>query len=193
MKPELLSGRAAPRVPNFQRCVYTFSGQYVDIFDPDPVSIKIVDIAHHLSIINRLNGATRTPYSYAQHSVFVMNAVRPEDRLAALLHDAAKAYTFGHRNVEGRAITKDAEAYLQAVINNRFGLGMVLSDERRDMIRKANLMALATERRDLLPPDRIEWPILHGISPLASRIRPQSAAAAESEFMSNFKTLTGMM
>ncbi len=181
------------RVPNFQRCIFTFSGEYVDIFDPDPETIKIVDIAHHLSLINRLNGATHVPYSCAQHSVFVMNAVRPEHRLAALLSDAALAYTHGHRNSEGKTVTKDTESYLQAKIYERFGLGMVQDPDRMEMIRQAKLQALATERRDLLPPDHQQWPVLHGIYPLTSRIRASSAPAAKSDFLAHFKTLTGLM
>lgn len=193
MNQALHLGSTTRHVPNFQRCIFTYSGEYVDIFEPNPDSIKIVDIAHQLALINCFNGVTRTPYSYAQRAVLVMNAVRPEHRLAALLQDAAKAYTNGFRNSDGSALGRDTESYLQAVINNHFGLGMLLNDDVRDMIRMAKLMVLATERRDLLAPDHQQWPILNDVRPLTTRIRTASWQTAETDFLAHFKNLTGLM
>ena len=86
------------------RWTETYTHKKVDIFDPDPNSICIEDIAHHLSIINRFAGAIREPYSVAQHSVILSSFFGKEKTLdfdnsgsklyalQALLHDSAEAY-----------------------------------------------------------------------------------------------------
>jgi hypothetical protein len=181
-----------------ERCAFTVSGQYVDLYDPDPETISITDIAHHLSQINRFNGATRSTYSVAQHSILVMQAVPVRFRLQALLHDASEAYMGDMtRPVKHGPIDmqnyRDIESHLQAVIYARFGCGMAQTDECRDTIHHADRVVLATERRDLCAPNNDPWPILIGIKPLPGRIRPQSPVASETEFLTNFKALTGLL
>jgi hypothetical protein len=64
----------------------------------DPGVFKISDIAHHLSMINRYNGATYRPYSVAEHCLKL--AAYAEKNLQKsisvclnyLMHDAAEAY-----------------------------------------------------------------------------------------------------
>lgn len=72
--------------------IQTYSGLAFDPFMPSFADIRIEDIAHQLALTNRYGGATKVPYSVAQHSVLVAGFVPPESRLAALLHDAAEAY-----------------------------------------------------------------------------------------------------
>lgn len=175
--------------------IFTFSGKYVDLYDPQPETISIIDIAHHLSQINRFNGATRLTYSVAQHSIVVMHIVPKEFRLQALLHDAAEAYLgdmirpVKHGLIDMHAY-RDIESFLQANIYQKFGCGMVQSEECRFAIHQADKIALATERRDLMAPDNQPWPILANVTPLLARIRPQSALTSEAEFLFHFKALT---
>ena len=79
----------------YQHCIETFTGMMFDVVNPRPEDVRIDDIAHALSLLNRFNGHTRLPYSVAEHSVHVCSDVvgDVELRLAALLHDAAEAYT----------------------------------------------------------------------------------------------------
>ena len=70
----------------------TYIGKRVDVEHIHLADIDIRDIAHHLALINRFNGATRVPYSVAQHSIHVAQYVPAEFRLWGLLHDAAEAY-----------------------------------------------------------------------------------------------------
>ncbi len=49
----------------------TYTGRMVSLLDPKPEDICIEDVAHHLAIVNRFGGATREPYSVAQHAVLV--------------------------------------------------------------------------------------------------------------------------
>jgi hypothetical protein len=72
--------------------IQTHSGALVAPMNPDPATLTLPDIAHALSHICRFTGHTRTFYSVAEHSVRVARLVPPEDRLAALLHDATEAY-----------------------------------------------------------------------------------------------------
>lgn len=49
----------------------TFTGRRFWPMDPHVEDLDIRDIAHHLALENRWNGATREPYSVAEHSVRV--------------------------------------------------------------------------------------------------------------------------
>ncbi|WP_434700965.1 hypothetical protein [Pseudomonas sp. D1-36] len=56
----------------------------------------------------------------------------------------------------------------------RFGLEIDLPPS----VHQADLIALATERRDLMPPDPATWDRLVGIEPAPERIRPWSPTEA---------------
>lgn len=70
----------------------TYTGKVVDLANPTEDMICIEDIAHHLSIENRYNGATKFMYSVGYHSLLVCQFAPEEYKLEALLHDAAEAY-----------------------------------------------------------------------------------------------------
>ncbi len=72
--------------------ITTYTGKKFSFIDPQPEDICIEDIAHHLSLICRFNGACRVHYSVAQHSVLVAEMVPDKLIAQALLHDAGEAY-----------------------------------------------------------------------------------------------------
>jgi 5'-deoxynucleotidase YfbR-like HD superfamily hydrolase len=72
--------------------IRTFSGEYINIIDPDPASIHIEDIAHALAQAPRFGGHLKHFYSVAQHSLRVCRDAPMDYKLEALLHDAAEAY-----------------------------------------------------------------------------------------------------
>lgn len=72
--------------------ITTFTGLQVDLSAPTPEMICIEDIAHHLSMLCRWAGATKSFFSVAQHSVLVSKICPWELQKWALLHDAAEAY-----------------------------------------------------------------------------------------------------
>jgi hypothetical protein len=75
------------------RRILTYSGKLIDIFDLKPEDICLEDIVHHLALRNRFSGATREPYSVAQHCCLAaIWAVPPLLKSVALLHDAEEAY-----------------------------------------------------------------------------------------------------
>lgn len=70
----------------------TYTGKRINPIKIKPEDICIEDIAHHLSLICRFNGACKFHYSVGQHSIYVAKLVSPGSRLPALLHDGAEAY-----------------------------------------------------------------------------------------------------
>lgn len=74
--------------------VYTFSGKYIVITELKGEDICIEDIAHALSFKPRFNGNCKLFYSIAAHSISVASLVSKENKMQALLHDAAEAYLF---------------------------------------------------------------------------------------------------
>lgn len=72
--------------------IQTYSGVKFDLLRPRAIDVRVVDVAHHLSLLCRWVGATRRFYSVAQHSVLVSQAVCEEFALHGLLHDAHEAY-----------------------------------------------------------------------------------------------------
>jgi uncharacterized protein len=77
----------------------TYTGIKFYPLTPTPEMIRIEDIAHHLSLICRFLGATRTMDSVAQHSVVVSRCLQNRENadvdtlLWGLLHDAGEAYS----------------------------------------------------------------------------------------------------
>jgi hypothetical protein len=76
---------------NSGRIIFPYRQRTPDEFD-------IHDIAHHLSLINRYNGATRRPYSVAEHCIILASFAEFHRNLPSaaclnyLMHDAAEAY-----------------------------------------------------------------------------------------------------
>ena len=106
--------------------IRTFTGKYINPFDPDKALICIEDIAHCLAHQCRFGGHTNFFYSVAQHSLDVFWEVgicNPELRLAALLHDASEAYLLDIPAPVKSQIPgyKEAEDRLMRVIADKFG------------------------------------------------------------------------
>lgn len=136
----------------------------------DATPPNIEEIAHSLAIINRFTGHTSRPYSVAEHSLLVSRiaaseGASPVAQLAALLHDAHEAYigdlaspvkwTIGHA-------WDELEHIQQITLQTELGIRAAMVAHRAD-IKRWDLIALATERRDLTSWDAAKhrpWPIL---------------------------------
>ena len=104
--------------------IYTRSGRYFDLLNPDPNEIDIDDIASALSKITRFTGHGRFAYSVAEHSVHCASLVPPDYALEALLHDAQEAY-LGDVSSPLKALLPEYRAIehrVQAHIFRSFGL-----------------------------------------------------------------------
>lgn len=73
-------------------CIRTFTGKYVNVFNPKPEMFDILDIAHALSKEQRFGNHLRSTYSVAQHSIICAEIATPENKLTALCHDFPEAY-----------------------------------------------------------------------------------------------------
>ena len=130
----------------------------------------IEQLAHQLAQINRFGGATQRPYSVAEHSLLCADLAAehghgPIVQLCCLLHDAHEAIV-GDVATPIKAQLGTAWAQLEHMhertLRAHFGLLRAFG-VHRDAIKASDLIALATERRDLLPwqPMRhLPWPAL---------------------------------
>lgn len=154
----------------------TAYGHEVDLRYPQTASIVLPDIAHHLAQINRYTGAARRPYSVAEHSLLVLEIVErmlPMDvhgKFAALMHDAHEAYTNDLSTPAKGQVGDDwhnFEGRLERTVRSAFGLHAACH-RWAAQIKQADLIALATERAQLLPtgPGISLWPILVHVQPV---------------------------
>jgi hypothetical protein len=160
--------------------ILTSTGKRFDLYEPDADLIDPRDISHSLSNLCRFNGHTREFYSVAQHCCMVADLVPEEDKLAALLHDGTEAFIgdMVRPLKEWMHAYQDVEHWIWERICTRFNLDLALPAS----VHHADLVALATERRDLMPADPAVWDCLIGIEPMAETIRPWSATEARLTF-----------
>ncbi|TCL06854.1 HD family hydrolase [Sodalis ligni] len=167
--------------------ITTFTGRHFDYANPDMSSICIKDIIHALSNECRYAGHCPQFYSVAQHSVLTSMIVPPEFALEALLHDAAEAYCKDIPSPLKALLPsyRSLEARVDAVIRRRFGLPAIASPE----VKRADLIMLATERRDLeIDPDNF-WPMLEGIPVSDQVVSPLLPMQAERAFFERWEQL----
>jgi len=167
--------------------ILTQSGQQFDLLRPTASMIKPVDIAHALSRLCRFNGHTRAHYSVAQHSLIVASLVPVEHQLVALLHDATEAY-IGDMTRPLKAVMPEyqyVEQQIWLAVCDRFDIPADLPD----CVKKADMVALATERRDLMPEHPGERDCLRGVQPMKETIVPFSAESASIMFFSRLMEL----
>jgi hypothetical protein len=155
--------------------IATATGTEVSLRHPQPGTINLRTIAHHLSLINRFTGATCRPYSVAEHSLLVCKIAEIEFQLdvhglfAALMHDAHEAFVNDLATPvkdEVGATWHTLESRFVRVIRNGFALH-VASTAHAKAIKQSDLIALATERAQLLPASATPWSAIAGVKPVA--------------------------
>ena len=183
------------------------SGRRLDLLDPSPLDVEIVDIAHGLARVARWNGQTSGAhiFSVAQHTLLVEAVMRADSprvddrvRLAALLHDAPE-YVIGDMISPFKAVLggdyKVVEKRLLAAIHIRFGLPPQLAPDVEKQIKNADRGAAYLEATELAGFSESEARRLFGRDPglpeTAKRdyLTPWSAAKAEKRFLARFNGL----
>lgn len=150
----------------------TSTGAVVDLRFVGAHRISALDIASALSKINRFNGHTSRLYSVAEHSLHVVRVLEdelhvadPRALFAGLLHDAHEAYV-GDLSTPLKQVLgarwAEVELHVEQQVHARFGTWAALQTHR-DAIKRADLLMLGVERRDLLPPGGPPWPQLQGL------------------------------
>jgi hypothetical protein len=133
----------------------TFTGLRFWPLDPRPEDICIEDIAHALACENRYGGHLPEPYSVAHHcllAAWIARDILGGDRADVrdtLMHDAAEAYLKDIPRPLKRSLPgyKEIEHGVEAAIAAKFGLRFPMPP----IVKRADEMALAIERRDLFP------------------------------------------
>lgn len=169
-------------------------GNYFRLDEPELSYISITQIAHSLSCIGRFTGHTKRFYSVAQHSVFVSYLVPQRFALHALLHDAGEAI-YGDIGSPLKQVLRDAWPGLRDFLHRidasiwaQFGLPEFEPAE----VKWADLVALATEKRDLMPFDdgSYNWNILDGVEPSENfLVLPSPPEYSEKLFMDRYEQI----
>ena len=182
------------------------SGRRLDILDPSPMDVEILDIAHGLARVSRWNGQTKGefPLSVAQHSLLVerfvsQNAPKLDRRwrLAALLHDAPE-YVIGDMITPFKyalgGIYREIETRLSQAVHIRFGLPATLPDHVASAIKRADRMAAwieATQLAGFSVEDAAKILQRPRGTPENVRLRPVGPEQAAEMFLKKFRLLGG--
>lgn len=168
------------------------NGASISLRQPDPGLLTIEATAHSLALINRFTGHAVRPYSVAEHSLLVSHIIELSGgsvlaQLAGLMHDAheqlvgdvasplkremrriAASRTFSATDLPHGRTWSDfdrAEAAAEGAVRVAFGL-ITISRAFEAEVGAADLVALATERRDLMPHHPERWACLEGVAPV---------------------------
>lgn len=189
----------APSSADASSHMLTATGNEVNLRYPQVRSITLADISHHLAQINRYTGACRRPYSVAEHSLLVLDIVERvmtldlHGRMAALMHDAHEAYT-QDLSTPAKGQVGDAwhsfEGRLQRTVLSAFALNAA-AHHHAVAIKQADVIALATERAQLLPtgPDISPWPCLLHVQAVSwvDLMSPERCAMTWADWRDRFK------
>lgn len=142
---------------NSKRAIETYTGRFVDPFDP-PKEFHLADIAHALSNICRFGGHAKRFYSVAQHSAHVAQLVKRlgggrVDVAHALLHDAAEAFV----GDVPRPIKSDAQHAVEQRLLDRIYVWAGLPTIVSPTVKLADDTLLYLEARRVLRSEGREW------------------------------------
>jgi uncharacterized protein len=173
-----------------------YSGIKFFPLDPRPEEISLVDIAHHLSRINRYNGACQIEhYSVAEHSVLMAHAlyregVPPEVAYQALFHDAAEAYIGDmvrplKRQPEMVGFCAAEILIWRAIVDSNPVLASfkeAVGYELDRRVKEADNRILVDERAQCMAPSTNTWGIGH-LEPLGVKIKGWKPSVAKILFL----------
>jgi len=179
------------------------SGRRLDLLDPSPFDVEIEDIARGLARVARWNGQTSGDHAFsvAEHSVVVTDlftTLNPkstrEDRLTALLHDAAE-YVIGDMISPFKHALgidyKAFEAQLEEAIHLRFGLPPKMPAALKKKIKQCDLYCAWFEATQIAGFDPVEADKFFIAPPrdIKLTIDPLPVVEAERVFLKRFEGL----
>lgn len=164
----------------------TFTGRRFWPLDPSADDVCIEDIAHALSMQCRFNGHCKVFYSVAQHCCHVCDLIaerEPERAFAALMHDAAEAYTGDIIRPIKHSIAgfDTVDFMIEQVIAEKYGLRVGMAA----IIKWADIVMLKNEHAQLMH-GRNEWPSCDQVDGPVVNITSWQPVLAEFEFLNRF-------
>lgn len=178
--------------------VETASGGAFDLMNPRPEQCRIEDVATALSKQCRFNGQLpgNTFYSVAQHCCLVAALVPAEEGKRALLHDVEEAW-YGDMVAPWKRLLAFHTTIVKFYVDRArqaaaaaFGVPFPIATPA---IQRADMLALAAERRDLLwsvRPGPQEWGELPDPASVPT-ILPWEPAVARARFLELYDMFGG--
>ena len=161
--------------------IRTYTGKWVNVFDPTMDMFDIEDIAHALSHQCRFSGHVSQYYSVANHSIYcyeqsIKQDLPVKEQLTALMHDCSEAYLVDIP----RPIKKEFSQYkiiedkLMIFLSTKFKFNYPLSE----WIKKIDNDAL-----------QVEWDYLMMKNKKAPKVNVYSQSYAKELFLDIFNEL----
>jgi hypothetical protein len=166
---------------NIDPVIRTFTGRWVNVFDPNPKTINILDVAHALSFQCRFGGHLKQFYSVAQHSIWCYEEAQrrnlsKREQLSSLMHDASEAFLVDiPRPIKKKLLEyEEVEDKLMSVIGAKYGFDWPLSLD----IKEIDELAL-----------EVEWNYLKIEKPNSTLLHVYSQVYAEKRFLNIYDQL----
>lgn len=164
--------------------------------DPAGIEPSDEDVAAAIAKLCRFGGHCLDFYSVAQHSVLCARLVRswgrdPRVVLQALVHDAHEAYPPGDlvspvKRLPGMVGAVELEHRAARAVRDHFGVPFDL----HPVVVDADMVMLATERRDIMAPSAVDWGTLP--RPTEPRIEAWDWRRARGEWLDELEYLRGV-
>lgn len=180
-------------------------GRALDLVEPHAEQVSFAEIADQLALINRYVGASTVAVSVANHTLIAYRAAlsagaTERERALVLLHDAketrigdkatpVKAMEFAVARQMFGAASEDTLRQVMAEVERRhdaaiYGAAWIAppSEAEEAFVKRCDITALVTERRDFLSSPPMPWaPSIEAVPPLRFRQRllPPAAASVE--------------
>jgi hypothetical protein len=184
----------------------SLSGHPIELLKPRLEDVDFFTMATALSQINRYTGQTLSPVSIGMHLLIGCDIAPEALRPLWLLHDAHEErlndQTSPVKETLGALATEmfgpeaaiildrvrqELERRHDAVIHQAAGLALP-TDAQRHELKRIDLIALATERRDFLAPQKREWFIdKQGIQPAKRIYRWKPPVVVADELYERFR------
>lgn len=152
--------------------IHCRSGVRFDLIAPTTDMVRREDIEHALARVNRFSGHTAEPYSVATHSLLVADILAlwgcpPAIVREGLLHDAPETYygdltsplksALRARSMSDEGVCLDFAARVTRDIDLIVRAALSLPEHETAIVKHADLVALAIERRDLFGQPEHDW------------------------------------
>ncbi len=168
----------------------TVTGRYFDFLNPTESNFNIQDISHALSNMCRFAGHVREFYSVGQHSVIVSQIVPKNLAMWGLLHDASEAFMCDIAKPLKNLLPdyQKIEKRVESAIFQKFNLGKKMPVEVKKEVKYADMVLLATEKRDVMMNDDY-WEVLDGFEALDKILIPVPPKEARIMFLERYNEL----